>query len=538
LKKRTICITIIVYLFVIPTAIGFFDAVAATNEDELLAEFAANPENLIPDMMLISTADIEVDYDYLFTGLSTKQIHTVTTTLLMPDVDTDLLGLLPIYDENEDLEDWGIPQLAGDKSYLVKNTTKKAYTKLDITTNFSIETQQYLLFDSLESKVVTSTTSIIASFGKTADANISLSAETYNTTLTSTTVYAERTTLWYNLFCETNETFPYCINIEVQNSDIHGFYIFHFDNNKLITDNRYDIMYLDTSETEISPDAFSAFSTEEVLGRNMIRLQALPDLDLSLTPDQTSVDDLNSSKMLSTISNLDLKKDMHVVMRGWKTGRELEDSLKLSWRQQLGLSDDDRISGYNLTKSFFQQTINQGLTKLIKKELTEQLKSTTNYNTLVNRAMGKYLPICAITNRDDVFNELGTTNNIYAEGFWDTIKSAVKNVASGITTVAQKVIDYPATTIGALGNAAANIITPVGQTIQGATQSVTNMVKDGVGHVTEGIVGVAGAAKDLGVGMAKNLKLALMIGIPVLGVLAIAGLGIYLGVLRPKQLGA
>ncbi|MGC9781086.1 MAG: hypothetical protein HZR80_17715, partial [Candidatus Heimdallarchaeota archaeon] len=50
--------------------IKFFDA-AATSEDELLVEFAANPENLIPDMLLISTATVEVDYDYMIKGLTT-----------------------------------------------------------------------------------------------------------------------------------------------------------------------------------------------------------------------------------------------------------------------------------------------------------------------------------------------------------------------------------------------------------------------------------------------------------------------------------
>ncbi len=517
-----------------PAAIGIF-AAAATTEDELLAEFAANPENLIPDMVLISTATVEVDYDYMSKGLSTKRIHTVTTTLLMPNIekDSDLLGILPIYDENEDLEDWGIPQLTGAKNHLVKNATEKVYTKLDITNDFSIESEQYLLFDSLETEVVTSTTTITASFGKTSAANISDSSETYNKTLTSNTIYAERTTLWYNLFCETNETFPYCINVEAKNIDIHGFYVFHFDNNKMVTDNRYDVMFLDTDETEVSPDAFSAFSTEEVLGRNMIRLQALPNLDLGLNPCQTTVDDLNSSKMLSTVSNLELQKDMHVVMRGWKTGNELEASLKLSWRQQLDLKTGDRIAGYNLTKSYFQNTINQGLVKLIKKELKEQLKTSSNYNVLVSRAMGKYLPICAITNRDEVFDDLGTS--IYAAGFWDTIKDGIKRVTTGIVTVAKKIIDAPAKTIESLGDSAAKIITPVAQTYQAIAEPVTNMIKDSVGHVTNGIVGVAGAAKELGVGMAKNLKWALMIGLPVIGVLAIAGLGIYLGVLKPKR---
>ncbi len=518
-----------------PAATGIF-AAAATTEDELLAEFAANPENLIPDMLLISTATIEVDYDYMIKGFSTKRFHTVTTTLLMPNIekDSDLLGILPIYDENGDLENWGIPQLTGAKNYLVKNATEKAYTKLDITNDFSIESEQYLLFESLETEVVTSTTTIKASFGKTSGANISDSSETYNKTLTSNTIYVERTTLWYNLFCETNETFPYCINVEAQNVDIHGFYIFHFDNNKIVTDNRYDIMFLEADETEVSPDAFSAFSTEEVLGRNMIRLQALPDPDLSLNPCQTTIDDLNTTKMLSTVSNLELKKDMHVVMRGWKTGNELEDSLELSWRQQLDLGAGDRITGYNLTKSYFQNTINQGLVKLIKKELTEQLKTTTNYNTLVSRAMGKYLPICAIANRDDVFDSLGSA--IYVDGFWDTIKDGFKRLTSGIATVAQKVIDSPAKIIDSLGDSAAKVITPVAQTYQAVAPAVTNMVKDSVGHVTNGIVGVAGAAKDLGVGLAKNLKMALMIGIPVLGILAILGAGIYFGVLKPKQL--
>ncbi|MGC9779052.1 MAG: hypothetical protein HZR80_07400, partial [Candidatus Heimdallarchaeota archaeon] len=67
MKKRTVCIVLIVYLFVMPAAIGIFDA-AATSEDELLVEFAANPENLIPDMLLISTATVEVDYDYMIKG--------------------------------------------------------------------------------------------------------------------------------------------------------------------------------------------------------------------------------------------------------------------------------------------------------------------------------------------------------------------------------------------------------------------------------------------------------------------------------------
>jgi len=516
--KKLFSLFFLLFFFIGPLAYDTYDALAVT-EDELLAEFAKNPANLIPDMVAIFSADVEVTYNYK-TAYQTKSIRSVTTILDIPVIlsteDSGKLALNPADEKSAEQENWGISQLTGDKNYLVENRTDLAYTKLDITNDYSVESYYYVLFEKLQTKDLTSTSSIKVSFGKTATSNISSSAETYNVTLTSNTVYAIRNTLWYNLACYTNETFPYVINIEAQNIDVKGFYIFQFDNSRFVVDSRYDVTYLDVDETPVS----LSVQTEDIGGQIMLKYVAPQESDLSLKA--TSLDELNTTKMLSVSSPLDAVDDMYVVVRGWKTANDLEDDLEEAWKQQLDLPEGAKITGYSLNKGYFQYVLNQGLVKLIKKELKEQLDSTTDYNTLVNNVMKKILPVVAVANEDDAFDAISFALSTEYAGFWDTVKSSVKSATSAVTSIATKVIDAPAKIIDSLGNTAAKVVTPVAQTVESVTPHVTNMIKDNVGHITNGVVGVAGAAKDLGKGIMDSLKVPLMI------VAGVAGVGIVL----------
>ncbi|UJG43584.1 MAG: hypothetical protein K9W46_00030 [Candidatus Heimdallarchaeum endolithica] len=486
----------------------------ASSEDELLAKLT--PEDIIPEALGIFSADIDVEYSRTGQTLrSTYHIDTVIQAPVIKSDDTGKIALNPRDSTEADKEDFGIPQLAGDKAYLVKSTTDTEYAKLNILDNFAVENYQYLLLEnamSISSNAIT----VKVSFANSLTADISNATQTNNVTLTST-IYAIRQTLWWNLAEETTSAYPYVINIEITQVDLYGYYIFRFENNRYVIDTRYDILYLDTDDTPITTLSESINTVEH----NYERYVRPHTDDLSLKA--TVLDNLNETKMMSVQTPIESTSDMYVRAVGWTRADDLEDDLKEAWRQQLNLPEDARIVGYNLTKGYIQWILNWGLVKLLKRELQEQMEFSSDYVTLVNNALRKILPLCAVANDEDAFDAVKLFVSGYeTRGFWDTIKSTVKSTTSAVATVAKKVVDLPVKTIDALGNAAAKVVTPVAQTVQSVTPHVTNMIKDNVGHITNGVVGVAGAAKDLGKGIMDSLKVPLMI------VAGVAGVGIVI----------
>ena len=539
-KLRLYSIILFSFLLLSPTLFGTVEIMGANYEDKLLEEFVSDPANLIPDMIFISEAIVTVDYDKGLTGeLRTESFAQVETILSAPMIgvtsleDTDKIGINPLHDENAHETNYGFAELTGSKKYLVENTTDTNYTQLDIIDNYSVEQYHYLMLEKLETYNQTTTSSIIVSFGKTATANISLIAETHNVTITSGVIFPVPTNLWYNLVCHTNETYSYVTNIEVKNTKVNGYFVFQFEDNKFVTDSRYNVAYISANENEVSSNFFEGI---QIGDEQFVTLSGTTNTDLTIQA--TTLSELNTTKMLSTVSNIDTAQNVYVVARGWKTGNELEDALKAMWRQQLELEAGDRITDYKLTKGYFQNTINRGTGKLIQRELRAQLESQTDYNALMNNVRKKYLPICAIANNKDVFDTFGT---VTTNGFWDTIKTGITNVANTITGVVKNIFDAPAKTITSLGDAAAKIITPVAHTVESVAQTygeniapaITNMITDSVGHVTEGIVGVAGCAEDLGSNIMDSLKLPLIIIGSVLGV-GLIGVGIWYFGIKPR----
>jgi len=450
--------------------------VYASEEDELLAKLS--PEDIIPDALGIFSADIEVEYSRTRQTLrSTYHIDTVIQAPVIKSDDTGKIALNPRDSTENDKEDFGIPQLAGEKTYLVKSTTDAEYTKLNIVDDFSVENYQYLLLEnamSISSNAIT----VKVSFANSLTADISNATQTNNVTLTST-IYAIRQTLWWNLAEETTSVYPYVINIEITQVDLQGYYVFKFSQDRYLIDTRYDVWYLDTDDTPISllmqEDNNIALPNYEQFVRPHIE---------DLTIKASTLDDLNETKMMSVQAPISNTEDMYVRAVGWTSASELEDDLKNAWIQQLNLPSDARIVGYNLTKGYLQWILNWGLVKLLKNELQEQMDFSSDYVTLVNNAIKKILPLCIVSNDEDTYNavKLYVSNNYATTGFWDTVKSSVKSATSTIATVAKKVVDLPVRTIDALGNAAAKVVTPVAQTVQSVTPHVTNMIKDNVGQ--------------------------------------------------------
>jgi hypothetical protein len=485
-KMKNVKTKIFVTVF-LATLIGsmFFSVTVisyTSDEDELLAQLTQ--KDVLPDMTIIANATVTIE-TVSSRGLKTYSLESVSAELLMPviaetDEDSGRIALTPEAKEEADMEDWGIPQLAGTKTYLVKNTTNAVYTSKHITEDFLVETYPYLLFDGAYSKDGTSAITLTVSFSATATG-----AWSFNKTLISAEVYPIGHNVWYNLAFETNETYPYCVDIHVENIDVDGLFVFRFENNRLVADDRYDVTYIDFTGTQVVP------------------------------------------------ARIEGRDDMYVRAVGWLTANALETSLKAAWKQQLiqqgSMTAADRITGYVLSHAFWKTSVNQGLTKLIKRELQEQMKHTTDYRSLVHNTLQKTLPLCIISNEDDPMTHIKNFIDypmVGTETFWDSVKDTFKAIGSGITTVVHKVIDAPANTLEALGNAAGSIIKPVGQTITGIVPHATNMIKDTLGHVTNGVVGVAGAAKDLGKGLMEQLKVPLIVVGGIIGLGAVIA-GIY-----------
>ncbi|HUT82332.1 MAG TPA: hypothetical protein VMZ29_14110 [Candidatus Bathyarchaeia archaeon] len=530
MNKKQAATAALIILFLAPVLIGAIPGQAS--EAELLAKWAEDKDNLIPDMLAVFEATVFVDFDAK-SGYQSKAFNDVTSILNMPEIlseDTDKLALLPDTEVTDDIENFGIPAFVGDKNYLepAKNTTDAEYTKLDITANFAVESYHYFLLESLESADTSTATSLKISFASSATATISNSAECYNVTLINSIV-AMRQTFWYNLVCETNSTFPYVINIEAQNIDVKGYYVFQFDNNKFVVDSRYDVTYIDIDENQLSKSTNNLVKIGDSYYEEYIAPR-ITDYHL----ESNSLADINTTKMLAVHTNLDYRGDMHVVARGWESARDLADDLEITWRQQLNLQPGDRITDYEITKAYYQYQLPLGLVKLIKVELNDLIGETTDYNTLVNNAMKRILPLIGVSNNKDTFEAI--TKGYSIATFWESLKDGFKSFTSSVASVAKKVIDAPANIISSLGDTAAKVITPIGQTISNVVPFTTNMITDSVGHVTNGIVGVAGAAKDLGVGALRQLKIPLIIIGSVLVVGLIIGLGVYFGVVKPKQM--
>lgn len=521
-------IFVIVFLATLTGSMFFSVTVISytSDEDELLAQLTQ--KEVLPDMTIIANATVTIE-TVSSRGLKMYSVESVSAELLMPviaetDEDSGRIALTPEAKEEADMEDWGIPQLAGTKTYLVKNTTNAVYTSKHITEDFLVETYPYLLFDGVYSKDGTSAITLTVSFSATATG-----AWSYNKTLINAEVYPIGHNVWYNLAFETNETYPYCVNIHVQNVDVDGLFVFKFENNRLVADDRYDVTYIDLVGTQV----IAAGMEYGEINDNPVLMLAGDTSMSNFVIEASTLEELNSTKLLNVPARIEGRDDMYVRAVGWLTANALETSLKAAWKQQLiqqgHMTAADRITDYVLSHAFWKTSVNQGLTKLMKRELQEQMKHTTDYRSLVYSTLQKTLPLCIISNEDDPMThikQLVYGSMIGTETFWDSVKDTFKAIGSGITTVVHRVIDAPANTLEALGNAAASIIKPIGQTITGVVPHATNMIKDTLGHVTNGVVGVAGAAKDLGKGLMEQLKVPLIVVGGIIGLGAVIA-GIY-----------
>jgi len=515
-KAKAITIVMLAFLF----GSAFMQVTAYnTNEDNLLAKL--KPADILPDMMLIANATLTIE-SVTGRGNVIQSIRTVTAEIPFPvlaesDEDSEKIALTPEAEEQAILDSWGIPQLAGEKTYLVENNTDAVITNYNVTNDFSVETYPYLMLEGAYSRAGTEAATLVVSFSSTAGGSWES-----NKTIINGQVLPIGYNMWYNLAAETSVSYPYIVNINVINLDIDGHFIFRFESNKMVLDDRYDVTYIDLDGTQL----VSAASANGIIGDTPVLALYGDSSVCDFRLHASTVEDLNRTTMLNVPSRIEGRDDMYLRAVGWLTGQALEDDLKAAWREQLilqGLIDaNDRIVSYNMSHAFWKTTINQGLVKMIKRGLTEQIQKTTDYRSLIHNVMGATMPLCTIGNEKETFDHFKRLVDfglpIKTDTFWDTIKDGFKSIGSSITTIASKIIDAPAKLVSSLGDAAGNIIKPIGQTIQGVIPHATNMIKDSLGHVTGGIVGVAGAAKDLGSNIMDSLKLPLIIVGGVLGV--------------------
>jgi len=532
-KSKLFAISILSVL-VLSCFVSLEATVYADDEAELLAKL--KPKDLVPLSILIANATVDVDIVTRGGSIETRTFSVETgvfaPVIMSTEEESGKIAVNPDVDEDANLENWGIPDLMGDKNYLIQNTTNDDGAAFTIADNFATEQYPYLVLENLMSLLSTGAITLKISFGATADANITDIAVTYNKTIINAEVMPIASNIWYNLVLETNETFPYVINIDITNFDMTGHYVFEFENDKFIFDTRYGVFYTDIEESVL---ASMKYSVTEINGEHYMELRPSEDRSM-LLPLSVTYDELNVSKMLAVPSRIDFRDDMYVRMTGWLDAEDLENDLKAAWKYQLvsegKITDADRIVDYNLSRVYWQQTLNFGLTKMIKRSMIEELAHSTDYKSLVNNVMKDILPISMLTVHNEAIDHIRSfvtgdygTRTIDGD-FWAGVGDFFNNIGSGIAGVVNNLIDAPANTLEALGSAAGNIITPIGQTITGIAPAVTNMVTDSIGHVSDGVVDVVGVAGDVGAGLMDTIKVPLIIAVSILAVGA-AGVGIF-----------
>jgi hypothetical protein len=521
LKSKLFTLSIIA-LFVLSAFVTL--EVYATEEDAILAEFCADPSNLLPSHLFTTAADVEVKIKNLPKTVKFSVETSIVAPVRFLSEDVGKVALYPPDEESADRESFGITSLVGNKHYLIENTTDNVYTTLDITDNFDVEQYYYLLFEDLMSKNSNTAITVKISFGKTAAANISASAETYNKTIISSEIIPIASTTWFNLILETNVTFPYVINVECANIDVSGYYVFQFDNDKLVYDTRYFTTYIDTDDTVLQMPKMSLIDKIE---NGLLHAYVEPRESDLIIVQGTTTDDLNATKMLSVSSQITQTSAMHVQAVGWADKDDLEDDLKTSWKtkliQQGKITAADEINDYNITATYWSMQLNLGLTKMLKRALEQQLQSSTDYRTLVNSVLSKIIPLALVTSQDTIYEDVkllpdGNFAGHTIDGFWSNVGDFFKNVGSGIVTVAKKIIDVPLKAIDAVKNLGGKLITTAGNVVN----TVTGHVKDAVG----GVVGVVG---DVGKSLFSTIKIPLIIGISILGLGAVIFLFVKFG---------
>jgi len=387
-------------------------------EDDPFTKFST--EQYFPTLTLVTSGTVTIKGSR---GISLESILSVESSLvprLLVDEELDRINIDPKSQTEEYQDDFGIPELTGSKQYLVKNHLDAEYTSLNLANNFDINSYNYLLFKDLKSINSSLEVTLKISLGKTSGANISDSSETWNRTIIDSAVFPTRYSTWNNLLLETNSTFQHCINIELVNADIRGYYIFQLEDNRLFSDCRYASIYINNLHTPVSKslsDYHRISSSTHYLRPETAGSYAIPQ--------STQVSELNISKILSVPSSLEQQSNVKVQAVGWLSASDLEDDLKESWREQLvkdgQMSETDEILTYNITNSFVHYSVNNLLSWRIRRELKEQLAISDDYRLLVRNALNAILPFVYISNTKDPFSTIkalklliGGTDHPYA----------------------------------------------------------------------------------------------------------------------------
>lgn len=535
-KTKQFFVVFVVSLFVAGTFA--YKEVYATEEDALLAEFASNVSNILPENILISTAEVEIEEATTRNGITVKTYRkeVVTTSIDMPVIfdnpleDSGKVALSTEDQAEEDLENWGIPSLTGTKNFLVKNTTDFEATSLAITDNYAVESYYYFLLEGLKSKGDSGAITVTASFATAA--TVTNTTFWRNETIVNAAVYPLAQTAWFNLLLNANSTHKYVVHITCANIDVTGHYIFQFYNSRYVSDTRHSTIYINTDETvlaSVKGVKYAVFGDDYFIGYDACQ----PTGDDMIILAGTTVDDLNVTKMLAVPAPIQRTNDMRVRYQGWTKISELEDDLKIAFRQKM-LNDglmtaNDRIYDYNVTKMHWQMNLNVGLLKLIRKALEKQLQSSTDYRTLVISALSQVLPMATITSIDNLPDELPIEKaldpygTIHPEAFWSDVGDFFSNIGSGIASTAQKFLDVPLKLIDTCGSLGGKIVQTVGGTAQTAINTVGNTINTVTGHVGTAIGSAVGAVKEVGKSLAEMLKWPLIIGVPVLVVALVVG---------------
>jgi hypothetical protein len=368
-------------------------------------------KNFHPTSLLICEATVSVKY------ANTLMVHKLESDLAPPVMfqseDTGKIALFPPDEEINDKESFGVQSLVGDKHYLIENTTDNVYTTLNVADNFDVKQYNYLLFEDLMSKDSNTQVSLKISFGKTAAANISDSSETFNRTLINSEVIPLVSVIWYCLPLETNQTFPYVINIEASNIDVSGFYIFQFDNDKLVYDCRYSTIFIDSFSNQIN--AAGTVKTYKAYPGSHDYKWFLPKSSL--------IDDLNATTIIHIPAEINFRDNTNTKIVGWKDEKDLADDLKASWKnkliQQGDMTEADKIIDYNITAAYWKFIINTALSYLIYEELQKQLQVSTDYQALVTNTLAATIPLMALSTDKDDFDVIKAMiiNGVKMQGY-------------------------------------------------------------------------------------------------------------------------
>jgi len=458
----------------------------------------------------------------------------------VPELPGDV-GVSPSYEQKDSKEDYSAMAILGSKNYLVKNYTKDLeLASKNITDAFDLATYYELSVDNLKTLDTSSNSKITVYFANDTSVNYlaATSVDVIDALFTRQFDYHQDL-----IYCSPDMNANVSVvRITLTNIACDGFYLYAHSGGHHYVDTRNMGYWINNYDAEISAQGEDSVN-------NPYQAYIAPGSKISdYSLDATMLGQLNNTK-LSAVPDLfySTTADMNIKVWGWEDVDELEADLYAAWVEASDDIDDiDDIVDYTILTGHFGFILSDTALAIVKEKMEQLLSTTDDYIRLVQETLGSTFPMLGVTNivePDEIIDppliysltSPEDPNNLSLNDFWCDVGDFFKNIAGGVTSTVNNLINTIPDVIDSVGSAGGELLSPICQTVESTSTNAAgmltnvvdtagNMVTNTAGTLTSGIVGIGGCAADLGGNIMSSLKLPLII----IGIAAVGLVGIYL----------